>query len=384
MIDSDLHGGSVSMTDTIKKKIPVMPSPPDFLLQKSIETAQANLSQNQPAPRPENAPKAVDFMLYYNVVEERKIAEVRTAEIYSKYLEVVAFSERLLKKISKFETYKQKVREVYNRALMVDQITKDNLALSRQDLHNNQKIMNAMNMEMQSHLASVQAHQEAFEQMSRKLGQAEAAMHYANEQFQLLSQECENRGDKASLLEKNLNGATSQIRELTEKYKELQTRAEYLHDEHLLISNELREAQLKESAVSALNQELTESIPKLQKQIHILEEKIRMERSESENKIRILQEENDRQKDNKVVDALIEKSRKVVAEPIAPPLSLGKKREEKLANKEKWNDFYSRWNQIIGELSSHSAPLREKIEDDNQNLPPLPQLVSEKGDIDWV
>ena len=372
------------MDTTKTKKIPQMPAPPDFLLRKTVEEATQKIAENQPSPKPENAPRSVDYLLYHTAIEERKIAEVRSAEIYSKYLEMTAFSEKLIKKINHFEVYKVRVRDVYNRALLVDEITLDNLKLSRRDLDNTQKMINGLNLENQSLQASIEAHQEAFGQMSKQLGQAEAAMEYANEQFQLLAAEYENRGDQVKDLEKRLKGASIQINEISDKYRESIKRADYLHDQNLLISNELRETQLKESAIATLNEDLTHSIPKLQKQIHLLEEKLRMEREEFDKKVLSQQNEMDRLKENRLVDALVEKSKKTVGTPVLPPQSLGQKVEEKIANKEKWNEFYSRWSQIIGELSSHSAPLRPSKEEQETQLTSIEQLISEKGDVDWV
>lgn len=363
------------------KKSLKMPTPPDFLLQKNAENflGKSNVSTTEDnADINRSNPKSVDYILYQSAIAERKAAEIQAAEIYSKYLEMVNFSETLLKKVNRFDNYKQKVRSVYNTALKGDEILRDNLILTRTDLENTKKTIQDLNLENQSLRASVDAHQDAFAQVTKKVGHAEAAMEHAHLQFQLLADEYEKRGLQIEELEKKNNGSSSQIRELSEKLSEAQKRCDYLSDESLILQNQLRESQIKESGLATLNHELTNSIPKLQKQIHILEEKLRIERDEFNKKAAILTSEIERLRENKLIDSLVERSKQTLA---SPQPSIKEKVEHQIKSKEQWNEFYHKWSVIIDELSSHSAPIKQNSS--TEQLPPLPQLVSEHGDLDF-
>ncbi|MBK9293389.1 MAG: hypothetical protein IPM57_02935 [Oligoflexia bacterium] len=362
------------------KKIPKMPAPPDFLLQKNVESMMQKSDQsNQNTKNGQQNPRTVDFILYQTAIDERKAAEIQAAEIYSKYLELVNFSESLIKKINRFDVYKAKVRSIYNTALMGDQIIKDNLQLTRIDLENTKKLIQDLNIENQAMRASVDAHQEAFTHVTIKMGQAEAAMEHANSQFQLLSEEYEKRGTQVVELEKKLNGLSSQLKEIGEKLIDSQKKSDFLSDENLLIQNQLRESQIKEMGLATLNQELTDAIPKLQKQIHILEEKLRQERDEYSQKSAIMTEEIERLRENKLIDSLVVKSKQTL-EPQPENQGGTLKDKVQIKSKEQWNEFYHKWSAIIDELSSHSAPIRKEKQTE---LPPLPQLVSEHGDLDF-
>lgn len=380
------------------KALPRMPEPPNYLLTQELEQLTHKLAENpasayssysteeySPASIQTSALRTVDMVLYQAALEERKMAEIRSAEIYSKYLEIVGYSEKLINKVNAMERFKSRVRPVYDRAMAGDDIILENLNLAREDLDNARDLINSFNLKNQTLESAMDTHQQAFLQVSKQMAQAESAMQYANEQFQLLSADYERRGEKITDLEKilamlELKGVGTESR-----VEELQRKSDVILDENMLLGNQLRQTQIHASGLETLNEELTQSIPKLQRQIHILEEKLRIEREDFEKQSASSLEELGRLRENKNIEGLVEKSRAMnrktevdfvgTASGYVSAESVGLE----VKSPKQWNEFYQRWSTIIDELSSHSSPIRHLSSDDDLKRV---QLTSELGDYE--
>lgn len=370
-----------------------MPSPPEFLLKKQeilledpLEKTipESHLSESHPsesqAPEPV-LPKTVDATLYQSALADRQTAEMNYAEIYSQYLDVVSFNEKLLRSLRRYENYQTRVRKIYDRAKIGDQIVLNNLKLARRDLAAADKTVSDLQIENESMRVSLTAHEEAFQNIAARLAQAESAMSHANRQFQLLSDEYENRGVLLDEADRKIRGYLTQISQLGDLARGEQKKSAQLADENLILNNQIRELQIKEAGVSTLNNELTESIIKLQKQIHLLEDKRAHEREEAKKQAAALHEEIARLRDGRYIDGLVEKSKQAIRSDVVPAATSAQT-EPKLSDRQNWNHFYNRWSQIIDELSSHSAPIR------SEPKAPLTEglseeLISERGDLDF-
>lgn len=364
-----------------------MPSPPEFLTRPHPTegiTYPAMIEEHVPA----SMPKSIDFGLYQNVLDERKQAEMSAAEIYAKYLEVVTFNEKLLRTQRIFDRYQARVRRVYDRALDVESRHSEDLLRARRHQMAVEKSYNDLQIEAQSLRASNQAHEEAFQGILVKLGQAEAQLGGANGQFQSLAEEFDNRGILLEEADRHIQGYRSQIEQFQNSIREWQDKYSKLRDDNLLMQADLREMELKEAGIATLNNELAMSVTKSQRQIYELEDKMTREREESKARIAYLEAELDKALEQKRVEALLEKARKIQAgeslnaKPgeVYKPVESGQPREE-------WNNFYQRWSHIIDELTTQSnmvgrtgptPALPEKTDDITG------ELVSEAGELEII
>ncbi|MDZ4678276.1 MAG: hypothetical protein SGI74_12295 [Oligoflexia bacterium] len=376
----------MSNTDNKIKINGAMPAPPDFLLTKFIVDEPIHtFVQSQYV---EKQPSTVDYIIYQSAIEDRKQAEISSAEIYSKYLELINFNEKLLRIISNYKRYKIRARQVYNHAKISDQILIDNLDLTRKSLVSTERAMNTLQIENETLRISISAHEEAFKSVTSKLGQAEATMEQANTQFRNLAEEFNQRNLQLDEAQRTINAYTTQISHMGDAMREMQSRFSQMRDENLLYQNQLREVQIREAGIAALNSELTNSATKAQKQIHELDDKLTHERENFRSKISALEQENSRLKDKRYAEQLIEKSKKIQEQqPAQSKLNIA---DEKLLDRKNLEQFMNRWTKIIDELSaqssriSHTLSSDENEERDNSNYAITEQLISERGDLQII
>lgn len=92
------------------------PTAPDSLvrpIQKKEEvfSSQTSVQVNSTTAAPvatsniAATPRSVDGVIYQQAIDERKQAEMHYAEIYSKYLELVAFNEKILRQLHRLDIY---------------------------------------------------------------------------------------------------------------------------------------------------------------------------------------------------------------------------------------------------------------------------------------
>ena len=110
---------------------------------------------------------------------------------------------------------------------------------------------------------------------------------------------------------------------------------------------------MREAGVAALNNELTNSITKAQKQIYELEDKLETVQQLTQTKLATQEIELERYREQRRVEALLEKSKKLQAGEKVTFVE----GENQKANIEQWNGFYDKWSGIINGLTSHSTPI---------------------------
>lgn len=394
---------TVVFEDVEFKNIPTpgrMPLPPEHLVkQAAVQSAeQAMMAQSEifeivgdvkpqagssealrealSAKNDEGFPNKVDYLLYSRAVEDRRTAETQYAEIYSQYLQAVTFNETLVRRISTFKRFLRRNREVYNRAKNMDMVVAENLKLVQRDLAVSDKAMNDIQLENQALRTSLSAHEQAFEQITKKLGMAELELERAHKQFESLANEFETQNLFLIEADRKLKANGALVEQLETNEKDLQKKYSAVRDENLLLQNQLRESQINEAGSGALNSELASSITRLQKQIAMLEEKLLVEKNKAKAKDVELQQQIERLTDKRHADVLVEQAKQLNSnfaqnKPIVP----------RAVNREQFDTFFNRWSQIIGELSSHSAPMKAN---DAKDEAIKEQLMSERGDLDLV
>lgn len=369
-----------------------MPSPPEFLTRNNTtegETFPTMIEVHVPEPMPKN----IDFGLYQNVVNDRKQAEMSYAEIYAQYVELVTINEKLEGKKRIFERFKNRVRKIYNHALDRDENLSVETRRNQFKISNLERANSELQTENEALKASNAAHSEAFQQILIKVGQAEAQMDQANHQFQTLAEEFDNRGILLEEADRHIQGYRAQITLLNSSIKEWQDKYAQIRDDKLLMETDVREIQMKEAGVAALNNELTNSITKAQKQIYELEDRLSRERDGSATRIAALEAELDRYQEQKRVEVLLEKSRKVqegVSLDVKPGEVIKNPNAENYSHdsREQWNGFYQKWSHIINELTTHSSQMGKiKTSEDEvihtTKIEPITgELLSEAGELD--
>jgi chromosome segregation ATPase len=340
---------------------------------------------------PTSLPQSIDYGLYQNAIDDRRQAEMSAAEIYSQYLKVMAFNQKLLRKQKKVEKFKLKVREVYERALNKNGSKTKEADRARRHQIGVEKALDEAQKENAALRASNRAHEEAFEEILRKLGQAESQMERANHQFQTLAEEFDNRGILLEEAERTIQGNRAQIDQLNASLAEWHDKYSKVRDQNLILQSEVRDIQLREAGVAALNSELASSATKAQKLIYELEDRLNTETEDAKTKIAMLEVELDRYREQKRVEALLEKSKKLQAgEKVVfiPDQVKGQHGNPK----EQWNEFYQKWSHIINELTTHSNPMTRENTPAEPPLPPVPQeynseqsqLMSEAGELEII
>jgi len=359
-----------------------MPSPPEFLTRPSPVFEGVAYAPFIEEHVPASMPKSIDFGLYQNALNDRKQAEMSAAEIYAQYLEVVTFNQRLLKTQKTFERFKSRVRQVYNSAVGRQGRHSEEALRARRHQLGVEQALNASQQENESLRASSRAHEEAFQQILKRLGQAEAQMEQANHQFQTLAEEFDNRGILLEEADRHIQGYRAQIELQNQSLAEWHDKYSKIRDENLIIQSEIRDIQMREAGVAALNNELANSITKAQKQIYELEDKLGFLTQESQTKLATLEVEVDRYREQRRVEALLEKSKKLQA---GERVEFQPEPNQKV-NLDQWNGFYEKWSDIINGLKSHSNPI-----EGNRNKPSIPsetrqiqssELISEAGDLE--
>ncbi len=359
-----------------------MPSPPEFLTRTHPTegaTYPVMIEEHIPAPLPKN----IDYGLYQNVINDRKQAEMSYAEIYAQYIELITLNEKLLIKQNNFERFKQRVRVIYDRALDRDESLSTETRRAEYQILQLEKRCNALQIENEALKGSNAAHSEAFNQLIGKVGQAEAQMDQANHQFQTLAEEFDNRGILLEEADRHIQGYRVQIGQLTSSIKEWQDKYAQIRDDKLLMEADVREVQIKEAGIAALNNELAQSATKAQKQIYELEDKLSRESEKSSQRIAVLRAELDRYQEQKRVEALLEKSKKF-QEGISPNVMPGeviKNPNSSKETREQWNGFYEKWSHIINELTTHSSPMSKFGSHENEELPATPKASSITGEL---
>ena len=176
----------------------------------------------------------------------------------------------------------------------------------------------------------------------------------------------------------------------------------------------MRDLELREAGVSALNDELTHALTRSQSQIQDLENKLQTHGEAAAFKISALEKELGRLRENRRAEDLVEKSRNLMRQSaengaegrsternsteeqwtegkltpkLAPKLPPIPSQNQPTAaastatkNKKEWDDFYKRWSHIIDGLSSHSVPM-DRPAKQNSDAYDM-QLVSEIGEIE--
>ena len=132
-------------------------------------------------------PKSIDYSLYQNVLNDRKQAEMSAAEIYAQYLEVMTFNQRLLRTQKLFMRFKNRVRSIYDNAVERQGQHSVEAVRARRHQMGVEKALSESQSDNEALRASNRAHEEAFKQILKRLGQAEAQMDQANHQFQGLA-----------------------------------------------------------------------------------------------------------------------------------------------------------------------------------------------------
>jgi chromosome segregation ATPase len=372
----------------------MIPSPPEFLLAKPQEPVQDIVQEAAADSAPQipeaSMPPTVDSYIYMQAIEDRREAETGYAEIYSQYLEVVGFNEKLLRTLAVQRRFRARVRAVYDRAKLGDQVLAESAQAAHRNLVATEKALGDLQLENESLRISLSSHEEAFRQLAGRLGQAEAAMDKAREQFQMLAEECDSRGLKLADAERKVKTFMIQIEQMADAMREMQGKFTHLRDENQLFQNQMRDAQLREAGISALNSELTESVMKLQKQIHEMEDKLFFERENSKKRISELDQEIERLRENRHAENLVEESKRLQTAAVAEDRKISEKPQSKELDRENLDRFYQRWSQIIDELSSHSGRIDHAPRRSEGQERPAPnainsiteQLISERGDLD--
>ncbi len=370
-----------------------MPSPPEFLIrpQNSFEEATypTMIEEYVPAPLPQN----IDYSLYQNVINDRKQAEMSYAEIYAQYVEQVTLIEKLRGKQKTFERFKERVRTIYARAIDRDESSATESRRLEYQFIQSEKKSGLLQAENEALKASNLAHSEAFNKLIGKVGQAEAQMEQADHQFQTLAEEFDNRGILLEEADRHIQGYRAQIAQLTNSIKDWQDKYAQMRDEKLLMESEVREIQIKEAGIAALNNELAMSATKAQKQIYELEDKLARETEKSAERIAVLEAELDRYQEQRRVEALIEKSKKV-QEGVSLTVKPGeviKNVSDSQETRGAWNGFYEKWNHIINELTTHSSPIGRVNSPETEKVSVTPQssiaageLISEAGELEII
>jgi chromosome segregation ATPase len=360
-----------------------MPSPPEFL----TRPAPASEGTSYPVAVEEHVaaemPKSIDFGLYQNAINDRKQAEMSAAEIYAQYLELVTFNQRLLRGQKTIQLFKRRVRKVYDSALNRQGRHSDEALRARRHQLGVEKALNDTQQENEGLRASNRAHEEAYQQILKRLGQAEAQMEQANHQFRTLAEEFDNRGILLEEADRHIQGYQAQIELQNQSLGEWHDKYSKIRDENLILQSQMRDIQMREAGVATLNNELANSATKAQKQIYELEDKLERLTRESQTKMATLEVEVDRHREQRRVEALLEKSKKLQAGEKVTFVTDNKQK----ANVEQWNGFYEKWADIINGLTTHSNPIENTKKDTvavgaTINQVQSSELLSEAGDLE--
>jgi methylmalonyl-CoA mutase cobalamin-binding domain/chain len=312
-------------------------------------------------------PQYVDVNIYNSALEDRNNAEMHAAQIYSQYLEVVQFNEKLLRNITAFDRFRRRARQVYNQAKRGDQIVADNLKENQRSLITTERLLSDLQIENETLRIALNAHEEAFRQVTNKLGLAEATMEQANLQFVTLSEEFDRRGLQIAEQAHENKAHILQIEQIGQAITEVNLKYDKTREENILLTQKLRETQIQEAGIAALNHELTEVITKIQKQIHTMEAQNRDYRDWAERQIDSLKNENERLKDNIEAKALIDKSRQAQQAPKPTPPTF---------DRAKLDEFLNRWTKVIDEVSTATSSFKTKPKSEEKQ-----ELMSEHGDL---
>jgi hypothetical protein len=361
-----------------------MPSPPDFLIQTNNSPTEATAhSYSMEEFVPSERTKNIDHVLYQNALEDRKQAEISYAEIYGRYLEVLALNEKLVRKYKIKERYKQRIRKVYENALN----TTVHHGVSKERAERNQEALEQAYSDVQEECEALRVsnrvHEEKFKNLLSQLGHAEAQMEQANQQFGAMAEEFDNRRILLEEADRHIQGYRVQTKQMDDSIKEWQYKLSISRDENLSLNSKLRDSQLKEAGISTLNGELATSLTKAQKQIYELEDKLNRITDESKIYIANLEGEVERFREQKRVEALLMRSKKIAEGEGELPAPMPLENSE--APKAQWNDLYSKWSHIIDELTSHSGKLNTDTQGplQVQKMNP-PELISEAGDLEII
>ncbi|MCC6277388.1 MAG: hypothetical protein IT289_05685 [Oligoflexia bacterium] len=359
-----------------------IPEPPSYLIREpALEGLDFTPNQNSEPSREQilefaeteqPLPKKIDSTLFKAAVEDRKRAEIQAAEIYSQYLEVVKFNEKLLKAIGTFDRYQRRVRAVYNNAKRGDLILASNLQEIQRNLVDTERTLSDLQIENETLRIAIQAHEDAFRQVTNKLGLAESTMDQANLQFVALSEEFDRRGKLLEEASLQARQHITQIEQLGAALLETNSKYDKLRDECMILSSQLREAQIKEAGVSALNQELTTVVTQLQKQLHGMEAQFTDYRNHSEIETSRLKAELERLRQSQQAQNLVEKSQVMLSQTnITRP-------KAQAFDRAKLDEFMGRWNRVMDEMSAASSTMKAR-ESMSQNS--NSELLTESGDI---
>jgi chromosome segregation ATPase len=196
-------------------------------------------------------------------------------------------------------------------------------------------------------------------------------MEQSSHQFQTLAEEFDNRGILLEEADRQIQTYRAQIEAQNRSLQEWHDKYSKIRDENLIIQSQIRDIQMREAGVQALNSELASSMTKAQKQIYELEDQLARVTQDTQVKLATQEAELERYREQRRVEALLEKSKKLQA---------GEKIQAN-PQSEQWNGLYEKWSDIINGLTSHSTPLERKEPEVKPSTKPS-ELVSEAGDLE--
>lgn len=253
-----------------------LPKPPEFLFKPQLSPEYDFIELDNLAPPPQKMPDLVPNNIYQAAIEQRRSAEMNYAEIYSQYLEVVAFNERLLRKIRRLEKFKGKMRPVFNNLKNKDNSVHKKLAQAQLQIKEREDIIHDLQLEIEALKISNSAHDESFKAVSKELEASKQDASEAQDQFRLLSEEFENRGFFLTQAEEKLKDYLEKIDQMSNSMSEIQVNNSKLRNENLIFQSKL--AEITKGSIFEQNGQITSvlqnSIYRLQKKVSILEQEL--------------------------------------------------------------------------------------------------------------